>query len=484
MPKWLADLSGGPAAMNGGSAEGFAMPQPRPAFGAGASPMSWPGIGAFPPPAPPPAPAQEPVAMSPQSSGPDAGGTLGGIGDRLSAGAMGFLNGGALFPAIGNLIQGLATGKRTDPQGMMLDQQQAVFRYLVANGTPAGQAAVIAQNPKAQELFIAQMVQPKQKFQQVGEDMFGGKQFGLVNETAGTVSPYAPGSSGAIGAASGGGSDFLAKGVSQVNSDLAGQDYLKQFSPEIQAAVRNYIEGKSMPTGNPRKGFTQAVKMIAQKTAADEGSSADDTTFAARRQMRNQLSTAAPNSLGGQINIGNTAIGHLQDLSQKALALGNYTIGGPYISSWINAGRGAISSEQSAKMEALKGAAQHYGQEITKFYAGSPGGEAERNRFMDAVSATKTPQELAAVIETEAELAHSRVQALQSQIRGTLGDAGVQQYPVIRPETETALGQITNNVNKLRGGPGSAAPAAAPALPKIGKDWVDIGGGVRVREIP
>jgi hypothetical protein len=103
---------------------------------------------------------------------------------------------------------------------------------------------------------------------------------------------------------------------------------------------------------------------------------------------------------------------------------------------------------------------------------------------MDAVSATKTPQELAAVIETEAELAHSRVQALQSQIRGTLGDAGVQQYPVIRPETETALGQITSNVNKLRGGPGNAAPAAAPVLPKIGKDWVDIGGGVRVREIP
>jgi hypothetical protein len=104
-------------------------------------------------------------------------------------------------------------------------------------------------------------------------------------------------------------------------------DYLKQFSPEVQAAVQNYVDGKSTPTGNPRKGFTQTVKMIAQKVGADTGQQVDDATFAARRQMRNQLSSSAPSSLGGQINIGNTAAGHLADLTQKALELGNYDTG-------------------------------------------------------------------------------------------------------------------------------------------------------------
>jgi hypothetical protein len=64
---------------------------------------------------------------------------------------------------------------------------------------------------------------------------------------------------------------FLAPGVKQIDSSLTGQDYLKQFSPEVQAAVQNYVDGKSMPTGNPRKGFTQTVKMIAQKYGADTG---------------------------------------------------------------------------------------------------------------------------------------------------------------------------------------------------------------------
>lgn len=38
------------------------------------------------------------------------------VGDRLSAGLLGFLNGRAPPPALGNLIEGLATGRRSDQQ--------------------------------------------------------------------------------------------------------------------------------------------------------------------------------------------------------------------------------------------------------------------------------------------------------------------------------------------------------------------------------
>jgi hypothetical protein len=191
--------------------------------------------------------------------------------------------------------------------------------------------------------------------------------------------------------------------------------------------------------------------MIAQKYGADTGESVDDTTYAARRTMRNQLSSSAPSSLGGQINIGNTAAGHLADLSQKALELGNIDTHIAPLSSLVNNVRG-LGTEQAAKMEALKGAAQHYGQEITKFYAGSPGGVAERDRFIESVNGARSPKELAAILATEGELMRSRLDALGGQIKGVLGEEGSKQYPVLRPDGQAALVKVEENVSRLKGG--------------------------------
>src|SRR6185369_17926076 len=114
-----------------------------------------------------------------------------------------------------------------------------------------------------------------------------------------------------------------------------------------------------------------------------------------------------------------------------------------------------------AKMEALKGAAQHYGQEITKFYAGSPGGTAERDRFIESVNGARSPKELAAILATEGELMRSRLDALGGQIQGVLGEEGAKQYPVLRKDGQEALAKVEKNVSKLKGG---QAPAKS-ALP-------------------
>jgi hypothetical protein len=56
------------------------------------------------------------------------------IGDRLNAGLIGFAHGGAPLPATANLISGLVTGQRADPQGVALAQedraQRAAARYV------------------------------------------------------------------------------------------------------------------------------------------------------------------------------------------------------------------------------------------------------------------------------------------------------------------------------------------------------------------
>lgn len=345
----------------------------------------------------------------------------------------------------------------TTQQKNLTAQYHALRQALISNGeTPqaaASKALIATMNPEAAKTIIPELFTTKEKYQKTGVDALGNETYGFVNERDQTINGKSAGTEG--GQSTGG---FLAPGVKSIDSSLTGGDYLKQFSPEVQAAVQNYIDGKSTPTGNPRKGFTQTVKMIAQKVGADTGQQVDDTTFAARRQMRNQLSSSAPASLGGQINIGNTAAGHLADLTQKALELGNVDTGIAPLTSMVNSARG-LGTEQAAKMEALKGAAQHYGQEITKFYAGSPGGTAERDRFIESVNGARSPKELAAILSTEGELMRSRLDALGGQIKGVLGEEGMKQYPVLRPDGEAALAKVEQNVSKLKGG--QSAPAGA-----------------------
>jgi hypothetical protein len=340
-------------------------------------------------------------------------------------------------------------------------QYKAVQQTLIDGGMSPREAqskAMLAvMNPEAGKTILQEALTAKEKYQKIGADGLGNEQYGFVNERDQTVNGKTIAADGSGGAAGG----FLAPGVKQMDSTLTGHDYLKQFSPEVQAAVQNYVDGKSMPTGNPRKGFTQTVKMIAQKYGADQGQSVDDTTYSARRTMRNQLSSSAPSSLGGQINIGNTAAGHLADLTQKALELGNVDTGIAPLSALVNNTRG-LGTEQAAKMEALKGAAQHYGQEITKFYAGSPGGVAERDRFIESVNGARSPKELAAILSTEGELMRSRLDALGGQIKGVLGDEGLKQYPVLRPDGEAALAKVEANVSRLKGGQGTA-PSGIPS---------------------
>jgi hypothetical protein len=389
-------------------------------------------------------------APEPQQALPPAFGGSGYL-DRLNNG------GGLIGSMLGDTAQQKNLKAQYDAMVPLLGPQKAMLAVL---------------NPEAGKTLISEALTNKEKYTQTGEDSFGNKQYGFVNEREQTVNGKPAGQADTAG--TGG---FLAPGVKQIDSSLVGSDYLKQFSPEIQAAVQNYADGKSTPTGNPRKGFTQAVKMIAQKYGADTGQSIDDASFAARKTMRNQLSSSAPSSLGGQINIGNTAAGHLADLSQKAIELGNYDTGIAPLTSTVNSIRG-LGTEQAAKMEALKGAAQHYGQEITKFYAGSPGGVAERDRFIESVNGARSPKELAAILSTEGELMRSRLDALGGQIKGVLGDEGLKQYPVLRPDGQTALTKVEENVSKLKGGTpsGGVAEGATATNPQTGQKLTFRGG--------
>ena len=91
---------------------------------------------------------------------------LSAIGDRLNAGLMGFAHGGAPLPAVANLISGLVTGQRADPQGVALAQQdraqRAAAQYVAGaqDIEPNLRAAMLA-NPAVAAQYLLARAKPR-----------------------------------------------------------------------------------------------------------------------------------------------------------------------------------------------------------------------------------------------------------------------------------------------------------------------------------
>src|SRR6185369_230323 len=175
------------------------------------------------------------------------------FGGNLGAGLQSFVNtpGGLLQKVLGGITGGV-TGQRTDPAGIQQQNLVAQYRALIAAGLTPQNAQLAVLNPEAGKTLISEALTNKEKYQKTGVDAFGNENYGFVNERDQTINGRPIGQSGDANGPPAGG--FLAPGVKQIDSSLTGKDYLGQFSPEIQAAVQNYVDGKSTPTGNPRKG--------------------------------------------------------------------------------------------------------------------------------------------------------------------------------------------------------------------------------------
>lgn len=431
---------------------------------------SQPTSGTIAPPQMAPAPTPQ---VQPQSTDPS-------LLDKLGAGFANFGAGGhqgGLFGAITGAASGLSTGNRIDPVG----QQNQTVAALVSRGMPADLAQTVARDPAALQAILPQLMGVKQQqFTQTGEDMFGNKTYGFVNSVNGTVIPYKGSTPFGGGAGQAGGA-----GTGQIDSSLKGDDYLNQFPPEIQSAVKSYVAGESMPTGNPRAGFVQAVKTIAQKYGADQGQEVDDNTFAARHKAVTGLASTTPGSLGGQMTYARTSLNHLGDVGEAAVNLNNSNgFGIAPLGNAMNAGENYVFNAASSKAAKLSDETGHYGQEITKYYAGSPGGEAERQQFQKSLSTSNTPEQLASVLEAELNLATGKIGKTQATIDESLGPNS--KYQVLGPNEQKDIGRVQTSIAKLRGlplpagqSPPTAQPGAAaapqqaapqaPPLPRVGE---------------
>ncbi len=407
------------------------------------------------------------------------------IGQGLTANApmlMALGAGLAGAPTIGTgLSRGFANAApialANQKQQLSQSQINQTAQALLAKGVPPTDVIAAVNNPDIMKALVSQQFQDKALQFTTVKDALGQETVEARDKYTGKLVNIGgdAGTSDSGGAASGptGKMSLMAQGK-KYDPNLVGEDYKAQFAPEIQTAMDNYIAGKTQPTG--RSGMVQIIKQLAGKYAADTNQQADDTTYAARRTMRTDLARDTPQSVGGKIEIGNTALGHLADMAKAGRDLGNWDVGLTGPSHLINSVRG-WSTSQSPKIKALQDAAGHYGQEITKFYAGSPGGEAERERFLHEVDGAATPGELAAVVEKESQLMHDKLSSIEGHITATLGPQGNADYPIIRKNGKASLEDLTKTIAQLRGSGLAAQSGVLSGKTSGGLNWSVVPGG-------
>jgi len=408
------------------------LPAPANAMGA----ATYPRIGYTPTQDQVPAPAApvQPVASASTPADTSSGlPGLGGIGDRLGAGFLGVANAGSPMEALGNLFQGLFTGRRADVRGMALQQQNDMFNYLVKGGVAPSQAAIIAQSPKAQELYIAQMIQPKVKFAQIGEGPLGDKQFGFVNETDQTVKGYN---------ASGGSGSAIPRDAA--GNPMQGQDllnYYEKAEPEAASMIKAIIRGDAGVTGRNLQKYMPIATLVDPTLS--------QFNYDARKKAA--LEFAPGGKSANNVKSLETVGGHIDKMMSTFDNLGN-TWSPDYntVKNWfaVKGGQGALNSYETA----ANGVANELGT-VFRSYGMS---DAEVKSWRDRISSANSPQQFNAAMGTLLDMLKTRKEALQEQYQQGLGK---QMPPEQFQKLDAAIAKIQTRLS------GTQQPTATPTIP-------------------
>lgn len=256
-------------------------------------------------------------------------------------------------------------------------------------------------------------------------------------------------------------------------TNVHGKEYMDALSkqnPGYASTVQAIIEGRApYPTGMLLK-TPYGQKLAQDVTQADPTFEAGNAT--SRVKVRNEFTAGGVGSPAGQITAGNTAIQHAGEMSDalermKAddgvlSKIGSSDI--PYVSRWANEAHNSAvqGTSAGAPLNDFMTAKNHFAEEVTKFYAGSAGSEAERTRALANLDAAKSLPELRSAIKTEANLMQGKVNALQDRWRTGMGPL-VSDFPLVQPKSQAAIDSIMKR-DASSTAPPEATPAAAPTV--------------------
>lgn len=336
---------------------------------------------------------------------------------------------------------------------------------------------ILRTNPKTGTVEPIYSAPVKPELKETGSDpITGQKTFQVFDPKTQTMRPVAgPGGEQAQPQ-----SGFLAPGVKSIDRTLSGDDYLNQFGPEVQAAVKSYIRGDVMPTGNARKdSIATQAKTIAQKYGQDMGIPVSDATYSQRRTYQSQLGSNSPSSAGGQAKAFNQGIEHMGHLADTLEKLDNSNgFGIPMVANTVNAVRQGVSTDQAAISDKASSIGQTLAGEVGKLFSGSAGGGVhERELTRERFSTVKSKPQLAAALEGTLEMMRGGLTALEQRRDEVMGqNSGIR---FVNPETEAKIARIQETIDRLKGGTAApqanAQPVATPEKTINGKTYYKFG---------
>lgn len=275
---------------------------------------------------------------------------------------------------------------------------------------------------------------------QIGEDQFGNKLFGTVDQRTGQITPIAsPAASGSGG-----------PGVGGVDPNLHGPDYLATLNPAIASQVKALAEGRAQfPSG---MGANSPMAQRLRAAVLQYDPNFDMANANARYKTRNDF---ASGNAATTITAGNTAIQHLGELSDAAEKLGNTNV--PI----INAVKNYAFKESGGgiPLTQFNNIISKYVEEATKFYRGTGGNESDIERDIKNLSPNMSPAQLRAAIQAQIELLQGKVTALQDRWHQGMG-ATAGDYPIISAKSQAVLNRLA-----ARTPDAGTAPTAAAQSP-------------------
>lgn len=273
----------------------------------------------------------------------------------------------------------------------------------------------------------------------------------------------------------------------------SGEDYLKTRPLDDANTIRGLTGYKIDPNSLSIKGGHRE-RLLGGAIQYDKDY--DQTAYKAKAAAVKEFAAGGPSSPAGQITAGNTAIQHLGDLAESAEQLKAMpgflnkvsASGLPFVSyaaAMLNNASLRGTPEGKALADYMT-ARNHFSEEVTKFYAGSAGSEAERERALSNLDPAKSLEELRAAFHTEAKLMGGKVNALQDRFKNAMGpkawltaveEAGKVEprFPIVQEKSKAALKALEERI-KPKDQPKETGTVDA-------EGWITMPGGIRLREV-
>lgn len=208
---------------------------------------------------------------------------------------------------------------------------------------------------------------------------------------------------------------------------LKGEDYLKTLSPAM--ANRARMLGDYEAPALTGKSAASPQGEMEQMAAKAYNPDYDQTQYAAKQQAKKDWTTGNTKKT---LQNGNTGLGHLFDLTSSIDDIGNTSY--PDYNTARNWTRQRVGDPRAATFDANAG---HVAEELTSFYRGAGGAEADIKRSLADLNTAQSPEQAKSVIDRLTNMVADKVDSLKQSRDWAYGeDKGAKQYPILTPRAQ------------------------------------------------